>query len=378
MRHRLFHTTLPALAASLGLALAALATPLTARAQQDPAADVLYTLSNAAAGNAVLAFARGPDGALSAAGNFPTGGLGSGGGLGNQGAAVLSQGGHWLFAVNAGSNEVTVFARDRRGLEVADKVASGGVRPVSVALRGDLVYVLNAGSDNLQGFNLDRHGRLTPIANSIRALSGTGTAPAQAEFSPDGEHLVVTEKATSRVLVFPVGDGGLLGAPVVQPSPSPTPFGFAFGKRDQLFVSEAAGGQPGRSTLSSYRLNDDSTATLVTASASAPGQTAACWVVVTRNGRFAYVSNTGSGTLTGFNVRRDGALSLIDANGISGQIGAGSGPTDLALSRDSRFLFSLNPGNGTLSSFRVAANGKLTLLSNTAGIPASATGLVAP
>ena len=375
MRHRLFHSTLPALAASLGLALAALTTPLAARADQ--AAGVLYTLSNAAGGNAVLAFARGGDGALSPAGSFATGGLGSGGGLGNQGATVLSQGGHWLLAVNAGSNEVTVFARDRRGLEVADKVGSGGVRPVSVALHGDLVYVLNAGSDNLHGFNLDGHGRLTPIAHSIRALSGTGTAPAQAEFSPDGEHLVVTEKATSRVLIFPVGDGGLLGAPVVQASPSPTPFGFAFGKRDQLFISEASGGQPGRSSMSSYRLNDDSTATLITASADAPGQTAACWVAVTRNGRFAYISNTGSGTLTGFNVHRDGALSLIDANGVSGQIGAGSAPTDLALSGDSRFLFSLNPGNGTLSSFRVAANGKLTLQSHTAGIPASATGLVA-
>ncbi len=377
MRHLRSRSKLFSLAASLGFALAALSHPLAAHADPDRAPGIVYTLSNAAAGNAVLAFARSENGALVPAGSTPTGGRGSGGGLGNQGALALSQGGHWLLAVNAGSNEVTVFARDRQGLEATHRVASGGAVPVSVTVHGDLVYVLNAGSDNLHGFNLDHRGRLTPIANSVRALSGAGTAAAQAQFSPDGEHLVVTEKATSRVLIYPVHGSGLLGAPVVQSSPSPTPFGFAFGKRDLFFVSEAAGGQPGRSSMSSYRLNDDGGASLVTASADAPGQTAACWVVVTKDGRFAYISNTGSGTLTGFNVRRDGALSLIDANGISGQIGAGSGPTDLAISRGGEFLFSLNPGNGTLSSFRIAANGRLTLLGHTAGIPGAATGLVA-
>ena len=289
----------------------------------------------------------------------------------------MSRNGHWLLAINAGSNEVTVFARERARLELVDKVASGGIRPVSIAMHGDLVYVLHAGSDNLAGFTLDYHGRLTPLAGSIRALSGTGTGPAQAQFSADGDQLVVTEKATSRVLIYPVGDDGLLGTPVVMPSPAPTPFGFAVGKRDQFFVSEAVGGQAGKSSLSSWHLNEDGSASLVTTSASAPGQTAACWVVVSRNGRYAYISNTGSGTLTGFSIDRSGALALLDPSGISGNVGAGSGPTDLALSHDGRVLFSLNPGNGSLIAFRVATNGKLTPVVGAAGrIPGSATGLV--
>ena len=373
MRHLLSRFKFPALAASCAIVLASLAAPAAA----DGGRGGVYTLSNAAAGNEVLAFARGPGGELTPAGSFPTGGLGSGGGLGNQGALVQSQGGHWLFAVNAGSNELSVLARSRKGLELVDKAASGGQRPVSVTVHGDLVYVLHAGSDDLAGFNVDPLGKLTPIAGSIRALSATGTAPAQAEFSRDGEHLVVTEKATSRVLIYPVGDDGLLGDPVVQASPAPTPFGFAFGKRRQLFVSEAFMGQPGRSSMSSYRLNEAGGVDLITAAAAAPGQTAACWVVVTRDGRFAYISNTGSDTLTGYHVARNGALSLIDADAVSARTGAGSGPTDMALTRNSRFLFTLNPANGTLSSFGVGPRGRLTPLALVGGIPASATGLVA-
>ena len=338
---------------------------------------VVYTQTNAAAGNAVLAFDRTRDGVLRPAGVFATQGSGSGGGLGNQGALHLSRNGHWLLAINAGSNEVTVFARDRRGLELVDKVPSGGIRPVSITMHGDLVYVLHAGSDNLVGFTLDYHGRLTPLAGSTRALSGSGTAPAQAQFSADGDQIVVTEKATGRVLVYPVDDDGRLGTPATMASPAPTPFGFAVGRRDQFFVSEAAGGQAGRSSLSSWHLNEDGTASLVTTSARAPGQTAACWVVVSRNGRLAYISNTGSGTLTGFSIDRSGTLALLDASGISASVGAGSGPTDLALSNDGRLLFSLNPGNGSLSTFRVGANGRLTpLVGSTGGVPPSATGLV--
>jgi len=375
MRHAISRSTRPAIAA-LGILLAVVAS--TAVADDDRRRGAVYTQTNAAAGNAVLAFDRDRDGALTPAGTFPTQGSGSGGGLGNQGALHLSRDGHWLLAINAGSNEVTVFARERTRLVLVDKVSSGGIRPVSIAMHGELVYILHAGSDNLVGFTLDYHGRLTPLAGSARALSGSGTAPAQAQFSSDGDQIIVTEKATGRILVYPVADDGRLDAPAAMTSPSPTPFGFAVGRRDQFFVSEAAGGQAGRSSLSSWQLNDDGTASLVTASAQAPGQTAACWVVVSRNGRHAYVSNTGSGTLTGFSIARSGALGLLDANGISGSTGAGSGPTDLAITQDGRVLLSLNPGNGTLTAFRIAASGKLTPVAGSSGlVPGSATGLVA-
>ncbi|MBI3897106.1 MAG: beta-propeller fold lactonase family protein [Gammaproteobacteria bacterium] len=245
----------------------------------------VYTATNAPSGNAILAFSRGRDGNLTAAGEFATGGNGTGKGLGNQGALALDSSNQWLLAVNAGSSELSVFAIDDEGLALTDKTPSGGQTPVSVAVHRNLVYVLNAGSDNLSGFRLNRRGELKSLADSTRPLSGHGTGAAEVQFNADGDTLVVTEKATGNILIYAVGDDGLLSTPTIVSSPAPTPFGFAFNKRDQFFVSEAAGGQPNVSSVSSYRLRDGVVG-LVTAAAPTH-QTAACWVVVTDNGRHA-------------------------------------------------------------------------------------------
>src|SRR5215217_6068494 len=71
---------------------------------QDP--KHVYTMSNQAAGNKVLVFDRKSDGSLQMKDSFATGGTGTGSGLGSQGALTLSRNQNWLFAVNAGSNEV--------------------------------------------------------------------------------------------------------------------------------------------------------------------------------------------------------------------------------------------------------------------------------
>jgi len=352
---------------------ALLAAPLVVQA--DGQVGAVYTMSNAPTVNAVIVFDRASNGMLTPAGSFPTGGTGTGGGLGNQNGLVLHQNERWLYAVNAGSNDITVFAVEHNGLSFIDRIATGGVQPVSLAVHRRLVYVLNAGSDNLTGFRRDSHGRLTAIAGSTRALSGIGTAPAQAEFSPDGNHLVVTEKATNRVLVYPVDEDGLLGPFTIYNSSTPTPFGFAFGKRDQFFVSEAAGGAPDASTVSAYQLEANGTASLVDPSVPTT-ETAACWVVVTDNGRFAYVSNTGSGSISGYRIAPDGGLELLDADGRTADTGAGSAPIDLALSAG-RYLYSLNSGNGTISAFRVEQHGALQPVATTTGVPAGANGLAA-
>jgi 6-phosphogluconolactonase len=334
---------------------------------------VVYTLTNNTGGNEVVVFDRFADGSLGARRSYSTRGTGTGGGLGNQSALALSDSGRWLLAVNPGSNSVSVFLAFGNTLYRTDTEASGGSRPVSVTIEDDIVYVLNAGSDNLQGFRLSLYGTLTPIAGSRRALSGSGTAPAQVEFNRDGDLLAVTEKATNRVLTFTVDGDGRLGPTLIQDSPSPTPFGFAFGRRDQLLVSEAVGGAAGASTLSSYVLGGNGAASLVSAAVPS-GQSAACWVVVTRDGRYAYVSNTASGNLSTYRLGADGSAALAAA--VSANTGTGSGPTDMGLDADSRFLYVLNPRNATISAFAVGADGALTLIEHQAsGLGTFATGL---
>lgn len=359
----------------LGLALVVLAALVSAATGTTLArgrAGHVFTMTNSAGGNEILVFERMSDGTLTPAGAVATGGLGSGAGLGSQGALVLD--GHWLLAVNAGSNSVSVF-RERGGeLELRDVEPSGGIMPISVTSAGRIVYVLNAGGDgNITGFRLDRHGDLTPIPGAVKPLSSGASGPAQIEFSPRGNHLIVTEKATNLLLAYPVDRHGMAGDPVITPSTGQTPFGFAF-HRNRLVVSEAFGGAPLASAMSSHILEGNGALSVVSA-AVATNQTAACWVVITNNGKFAYTTNTGSNSISAYELGRDGSLTLI-GNGIAGMTGAG--PIDMALSGNSRYVYTTNTGDGSLSVFAVNNHdGSLTPIVGITGLPAGIVGLAA-
>jgi 6-phosphogluconolactonase (cycloisomerase 2 family) len=350
-------------------------TPGRAAADDLPAS--VYTLTNAPAGNGVAVYHRAADGTLAPAGVIPTGGAGTGSGLENQGAVTLSSDGRWLFAVNAGSSEISAFAVGPEGVTLTDKVGSGGTRPVSLTAYGNWLYVLNAGgTNNITGFSVSASGTLSPLPDSARLLSAPSTGPAQIQFSPDGRLLVVTERETNRIDAYTVGADGQASGPLPHSSSGANPFGIAFRKNGLLLVSEAFVGHPNGSAASSYITAPDGSLTLVTASATTH-QSTACWAVVTSDGRYGYVSNTQSGSISGYRIADDGSLSLLNADGITAAVGAGAGPIDIALSADNRYLYVLNAGSHTIASYRVEENGSLTPIGSAGGLPPGANGLVA-
>jgi len=329
----------------------------------------VYTLTNQVAGNAVAVFTRGADGRLTAAGTVATGGTGTGASLGSQGAVALSNDARMLFAVNAGSNDVSVFTVSPAGLTLTSRTASGGTLPISLSVHGNVLYVLNAGgTGNISGFIVGTGGDLTAIAGATLPLSGASVGPAQVQFSPDGSRLVVTEKATSRLDVYAVDGNGVASWLSTTPSAGGTPFGFAFGLRNDLFVSEATG------SASSYVLDASGTPALVSGAVSTH-QGAPCWAVVTQDGRFGFTGN-GAGSVSAFTIATDGAISLVDANGGTALIGAGI--NDIALSQNSRYLYVLRTGGAqAIHVFRVAADGHLTPLGPIVGLPNGTRGLAA-
>jgi 6-phosphogluconolactonase len=329
----------------------------------------VYTLTNQLGGNAVAVFARGADGRLTAAGTVSSGGTGTGASLGSQGAVALSDDGRWLFAVNAGSNDVSVFSVSPAGLALASRTASGGTLPISLTVHGDVLYVLNAGgTGNISGFAVGTSGALTAIAGATLPLSGANVGPAEVSFSPDGRRLVVTEKNTNRLDVYAVDAGGVASGPTTTASAGGTPFGFAFGHRHDLFVSEATG------SASSYVLDPRGNVTLVSGAVSTH-QGAPCWAVVTADGRIGYTGN-GAGSVSAFVIAPDGAISLVDADGGTARIGAGI--NDIALSHYSRYLYVLQTaGAQAIHAFRVEADGHLTALGPIAGLPTGTRGLAA-
>jgi 6-phosphogluconolactonase len=357
--------------------LSFLAWPGSGHAQGNVGA--VYALSNSPAGNAVLAWDRAADGTLTPAGSYPAGGSGTGASLSSQGALIITENGQWLFAVNAGSSTIAAFRVAPNGLVRTDVEPSGGSTPTSLTVHGDVLYALNAGdTGTISGFRVNNAGDLSPIPGSTRPLSGNATAPAQVSFSPDGDTLVVTERATHRIDVYIVDAAGLASGPMVYPSSGTTPFGFAFAGRDTLIVSEATQGGPGFSAASSYILGKDTSLTTVTASASTP-QGAACWVVVTGNGQFAYTANAGGRSISAFGVGQDGSLTLLNPDGVAAAASAGT--TDMALSRNSQFLYVRNAGNATtpatIGAYAVASDGSLTPIAGASGLPLGTAGLAA-
>ncbi len=333
----------------------------------------VYTMTNSATGNAIQEYERSADGSLTPGGTFSTGGLGTGTGLGSQGAIVLSSDDHWLFAVNAGSNEISSFAVEPSQLTLVDKVSSDGSDPISLTFYQGLLYVLNAGNGgNITGFRVSSNGHLSHIPGSTRLLSnqGVGSAPSPEEisFNLNGELLVVTEKGSNLIDVYPVASG-LASGPQVFASSGPAPYGFGFSKNNTLIVSEAA-----QSAVSSYKVSDDNFK--VISGSVLDHQAAACWLVVTPNGSFAYAANAGSGTISGYQVSSKGTLTLLNADGITGITGSGSHPVDMGFSSDNSFLYVLDSGTQQISAFTMNANGSLGFIANfNAPLGAGITGL---
>lgn len=372
------------LIALVGLAAAACSEqPLAPDAALGPAASVsghngpaaVYLMDNATDGNSILVFDRSADGQLTAADSYATGGDGTGGGLGNQGGLILTKDHRRLYVVNAGSDDISAFEVGRSGLElIGSPVGSGGTTPISLTVHGDLLYALNAGgSGNIAGFRLGVDGAPTPIAGSSRPLSSSAAGPAQIQFSPDGRLLVVTEKATNTISTYTVGADGLASGPNAQASAGQTPFGFNFNQRGDLIVSEAFGGAAGASTASSYRLDRDGDLDLISGPV-ATTQTAACWIAISQNGRFAYTTNTGSGTVSSLLIGAGGTLALEDP--AAGVTGSGSGPLDAAFTPGGRFLYVRNNA-GTVSAFHAKGNGELTHVGDFGSLPAGANGIAA-
>jgi 6-phosphogluconolactonase (cycloisomerase 2 family) len=358
-----------AAAAGAVLGLSAWVAPIAAGADGFPhgglsfeggADHAVFVQTDNTAGNQVVAYHRAENGGLTLASTYNTGGLGgqlNGSAvdhLASQGSLAYNQRDGSLYAVNAGSSSVSVFSVHGDHLLLGQVVSSGGAFPVSVAVHGDLVYVLNAeNGGSVQGY-FALFGHLFPLPGSNRGLGLTIPSdntqfthtPGQVAFSPDGSQLVVTTKSSTNAIdVFHVGFFGQLSpTPVVNVEPGAMPFAATFDAAGNLVVADT-----GIGSLVTYRLGDNGTVTQLDAVPST--QAATCWVVPA--GGYFYTSNAGSATVSGFQEGPVGQLTLL------GQTATDPGTVDAA-SAGGQFLYVQTGGNGIVDEFEVNGNGTLT------------------
>jgi 6-phosphogluconolactonase len=352
------------------------ALPTLVAAQPNNPAGAVFVMSNAADKNEVIAFERAANGTLGDSVSYDTHGRGSGGitdPLESQGSLTLSHDRSLLLAVNAGSGDVTVFNVHKSGaLNFLSNTPSGGAQPSAIAEFNGLVYVLNSGgAGSLVGFRLDNGGRLDQIKNSTAFLTGTTTGGASLAFSPDGQFLVVTERVANNVDVFHIQPDGTLSPIVVNANPAPGTFSVAFAPEGVAIVSETGpAGATNGSAISSYKVNADGTVTAITHSLPtfAAGN---CWDAITPDGRWVYTSNSGSDSISGFNIGKDGTLTPIGGT-ILGNNPTGSHNVDIAVSADGKFVYTINSQTGNIGVFAINQNnGTLTSLGQAGDLPKS-------
>lgn len=322
-------------------------------------ADAVFVQTDNVGGNSVVAYRRAADGTLTQAGTYPTGG--SGGvlagsvvdHLASQGSLTLDRANHLLYAVNAGSNTITVFGVSGDRLHRVQVLNSGGTFPVSVAVHGRLAYVLNArNGGSVQGY-LRLGERLVRVPawnrrlglDPAQAPEFTST-PGQVAFTPDGTKLVVTTKNNlNQIDVFRLdGSGRPSRSPVVTADPGNVPFAVAFDRSGRLQVSEA-----GPNAVATYTVHRDGSLTFV--SRVLTGQTATCWIIST--GHELFVGNAGSGNVSKYRAAHSGLVA-------QGTTATDAGTVDLAASANGRNLYVQTGAAGIVDEFAVGANGALT------------------
>lgn len=362
--------------AMLCLMLGATVMPSGAKAQGDDhqtgetdhQAGAVFLMTNDATANQIISFTRANDGSLVETGKTATGGRGSGGAvdpLQSQGSLTLSADHKLLFAVNAGSGEITVFRVHGSRLERIQVVSSGGSAPVALAQRADLLYVYNAGpAADIVAFRLDANQALHEISGSGKSLSNGNPGGSGLTISPNGRFLAVTERLNNLIDIFPINSDGTLGPIVSTPSSGAGPFSIEFSPNGALLATEAPA-----AAISSYQVVGAGALTVVSGSLSTLGQ-AACWHVITPDGRFVYTSNAGSSSISGFAIGPNGALTPVGSTVLAVQP-AGSTNLDLAVTQNGKLLYSLNTGTGTVGIFAIQPDGTLLSLGTANGFAAA-------
>ena len=192
---------------------------------------------------------------------------------------TLSADRKWLFTVNQGSDTIAVFRVDRGtgGLThvKGSPFDSGGKAPISVGFNGRHLVVAN-------------HGVVAPFVPGPAADFGN---PNFTSFSVSG---------TGRLKK--ISTDGVTLPPFLPPGIEKLPFGIATHPTQPYAYILG----PANLRVAIYRFNAAGELTF-TGQEDNPGGVAACWIVLTSDGRYAFAANTFTQDISVFRVSQNGS-----------------------------------------------------------------------
>ncbi len=356
-------------------------------------AGAVYAMNNSETNNLIYSYGRKKNGSLTLIDSINTGGLGTGpvnilagsgadvvDPLSSNYSLILSPDNKFLFAVNAGSNEVSSFiVKKDFKLKRISKVSSGGVGPVSIAVNQNSVYVVNvnSGISTIIGYTYDNKGRLQRIPNSKRRLTGRSTA---LKFSPNGKFLISTELDTQRLQVFQTKANNSLSAkPVTFEYKTPqgrnvaNPFGiYTFSSQGSQFltVSEArifnidGALAPQTSSISTFKIKPNGRLATISLDVrvdndndDSQGGLASCWVVQNKLNQ-AFSINTVTSDISTLKINGKGQARLINPQAfVEEGFFLESGLTDVVAIK--QYVYQLFSGAGSIVSLKTSLDGSL-------------------
>jgi 6-phosphogluconolactonase len=368
------------------LAAGLLVTPTVASATS-PVVGHVYVNDNTAGTNTIGGFDQHADGSLTplAGSPFSAGGAGTGTVVGSQGSLQATTDGKFVLAADAGSNQISVLAVASDGsLSPApgSPVSSGGIEPVSIAVHEGLVYVANEGDgstgSNYTGFTMADDGQLTPLSDSTISLPATAL-PGDVLFNGTGKNLIgievgTTDPSTFLIDSFLVGSDGRLTPATGSPFPAEAagPFGSEFSPTNprHLYVSNAHGGA-NNGSVSAFSVNPNAKLKSIDGSPFPDGQTAPCWVEISHDGRYLFAVNTGSTTISSYRILSNGSLSYMSSTAFSS--GLGIRPFDARLDVGGHYLYVVDAAIANVSGFAVSGGSLTELTTSPTALPTGAT-----
>lgn len=391
----------------------------------------VFVMSNILSANTIVAYQRASDGTLSLAGEFDTGGQGGDfdGGEGldpliSAYALINTPDNEYLMAVNAGSDTVSVMQiNDDMSLQLVDTESTNGTGPNSIAYHNGIVYVSNIDSDGVFNGEPDQEGSitgftftagdLTPIADSTRQLPNR---PSAVRFSPDGDFLITASiNAGSAALasanndeltVFGLDASGVPTANSLSGATStevdnaegrnlPSAIGFEVVDRANgtfVIVTEAREFQPNgeppvfpalqTGSVSSFALDASGQLSaaqldLLAGQTATVGQRTACWIVMSPDGEFFWVSNAVDASISSYRFTdASGNIELVEVLAATGTQPTSPDPAtafsttdgfiDLDITDDGNYLYQLYGLSGVVGVYSVDG-GNLTLVETISG-----------
>ncbi|MEV6999093.1 lactonase family protein [Streptomyces sp. NPDC093982] len=284
-------------------------------------------------------------------------GTGTIAGVGDPSYLAVHPNGRTLYAVNEREDGAVTAVRlaDRK---VLGSRSTGGAAPchLSVHPSGRWLLSANYGTGSVAVHPIDASGALgerTDLVTHSDPAPGPGQdGPHAHQFvtSPDGGHVLAVDLGTDTVYSYRLDQKAGTLAEVAraktEPGAGPRHLTFHPGGRYAYLANEV----DNTVAVCAY---DAGTGRLSIGAAQStgtgPGTNYPAQLVVTRNGRYAYLANRGHNSLARYAVEADGArLRLLDTVPVSGDF-----PRQIALSPDGTLLFTANQRSSTVSVFHV-------------------------